>query len=75
MEYIIAAGVALAVQWLKKKMGTNVLGTYVIVLAVSLGAAGVYVYLEGTPLWPVFVQVLTVAGAFYAFIIRRFESE
>lgn len=74
MEYIIATGVALAVQWLKNKMGTNVLGTYVVVLAVSFAAAGVYVYIKDTALWPVFVQVLTIAGAFYAFIIRRFEN-
>jgi hypothetical protein len=75
MEFIIGAGVSLAVQWLKKALGTNVLGTYIVVFALSLFAASVYVYIQDTALWPILVQVLTVAGAFYAFVLSRFEDQ
>lgn len=75
MEYIIGVGVSLAVQWLKSRLGTNVVGTYLVVLVASFCAAAVYVYLVDTAIWPVVVQVLTISGAFYAFVLQRFETK
>jgi hypothetical protein len=75
MEYIIGVLVSLFAQWTKRTFGTAVLGTYISVFLISLVGAAIYVYLKDTDLWPVLVQIVTVAGAFYAFVIRRFEED
>ena len=74
MEYFIGIVVSLAVQYMKSRGKTDVAGTYLIVCLVSFVGAGLYVLVEDTSIWPVFMQVLTVSGAFYAFVIRRFEE-
>jgi hypothetical protein len=74
MEYIIGVIVGLFVQYLKRKLGTDVAGTYLVVLLLSFVAAGTYVLIKDTTLWPAILQIMTVAGAFYAYIIRRFET-
>lgn len=74
MEYIIGVIVGIFVQMLKKRLGTDVVGTYLVVLLLSFVAAGTYVLIKDTALWPVLLQVATVAGAFYAYVIRRFEQ-
>ena len=74
MEYILGVAVSLLVQWLKVKMNTDTWTTMLAVLMFSfVGAAG-YVLLSHTDFWPVIVQILTVAGAFYAYILQRFET-
>jgi hypothetical protein len=40
-----------------------------------LGAAGVYTVLVAVGYWETVVNVLILAGAFYAFVIQRFESK
>jgi hypothetical protein len=40
----------------------------------SLTLAGLYVLLSATAFWPVIVAILTTAGAFHNFVIRRFEE-
>lgn len=73
MEIIIGAVVSLIVQFIKRYAGTSEYQTLGMVLLVSfVGAAG-YVLLSGTPFWPVIMQVVVVAGAFYAYIIQRFQ--
>ncbi len=74
MEYIIGVLVSLLVQFLKPRMGTDTVGTMLIVLMISFIGAGSYVLLSNTPFWATFVQVVTVSGAFYAFIIRQFQA-
>jgi hypothetical protein len=41
----------------------------------SLGAAGLYTALVAAGYWQTVAQVLLTAGAFYAFVIQRFESK
>jgi len=73
MEYIFGIIVSLIAQVFKRVLGTDTLGTYAAVAALSILAAGVYVLLKDTPIWAVIVQILITAGAFHNFIIRRFE--
>lgn len=73
MEIALGAIVSLIVQFLKKRLGTDTVGTMFAVLMISfMGAAG-YVLLADTDIWPTLMQIIITAGAFYAFIIKRFE--
>lgn len=73
MEIIIGAAVSLLVQWLKG-FGKNQWHTLAMLLAISIGAAGVYTYLVEAGFWQSIVGILMVAGTFYAFILQRFEA-
>lgn len=73
MEYIFGVIVSLLAQAMKKSLGTDTLGTYIAVAALSVLAAGAYVFFKDTSLWPVIVQIAVVAGAVHNFILRRFE--
>jgi hypothetical protein len=75
MEWILGVIVSLFVEWAKRTFGTDVFGTYIVVLVLSFVAAVTYVYLKDTALWPVLVQIVTVAGSFYAFVLARFKDE
>jgi hypothetical protein len=46
-----------------------------ILLGVSLGAAGLYCALVAVGYWETVANVLIIAGAFYLFVIQRFESK
>jgi len=74
MEYIIGIVVSVIVQIIKRVMKQSVLGTYLALLLISFSAAAIYVFVKDTAIWPLFMQIVTVAGAFYAFVIRRFEN-
>jgi hypothetical protein len=56
------------VQWIKQRSASQ-LETLLILLGISIGAAGLYCY------WETVGNVLVTAGAFYAFVIQRFESQ
>lgn len=73
MEIAIGALVSLIVQFLKKKLGTDTMGTMFAVLMISFIGAAAYVLLVDTPIWQTLLQVIITAGAFYTFIIKRFE--
>ncbi|HET9878866.1 MAG TPA: hypothetical protein VFQ81_06140 [Candidatus Limnocylindria bacterium] len=73
MTIIISAAVSLLVQWIKQKT-TNQLETLLVLLAISLAAAGLYCALVAVGYWETVANVLLIAGAFYAFVIQRFES-
>lgn len=70
---IVGVAVSLLVQWLKKQFGTNEYMTLVVVLAISLIAAGVYTYLIAAGYWESVLAVLLTAGSFYTFILARFK--
>lgn len=74
MEYFIGIGASLLAQIVKKYAGTNTLGSYLVIAFVSLLSAALYVHFSDTPLMGSFLQVLTVAGGFHNFVIRRFED-
>ena len=74
MTIIIGAAVSLLVQWIKQKASSQI-ETLVILLGVSLAAAGLYCALVAVGYWETVANVLIIAGAFYAFVIQRFESK
>lgn len=74
MEIIVGAVVSLLVQAIKKYVGTSEYWTLGAVLVISLAAAAVYTALVSAGLWESFVQIVIVAGAFYAYIISRFKN-
>lgn len=74
LPLIVGVIVSLLVQLLKNKYGTKSPATLAIVLAASIIAAWGYTYLQSVGLWEVFLPILTTAGAFYTFIIARFED-
>jgi hypothetical protein len=74
MTIFIGAAVSLLVQWIKQK-STTPLETLLVLLGVSLGAAGLYCALVAVGYWETVANVLIIAGAFYTFVIQRFESK
>jgi hypothetical protein len=73
MEYIIGIAASLFAQVVKKYAGSGTVVSYLIVLTTSLLCGALYVLYAETELFATFLKVLTVAGAFHNFIIRRFE--
>ncbi len=72
MELLIGAVVSLLVQALKQKSEWHALA---IVALLSFVAAGLYNALVAAGYWETVLQVLLTAGAFYAFVIQRFEGK
>ena len=73
MELIIGSVVSLVLFGLKKWLGeTKEWVTLLGVLILSVLGAGIVFYLQNIGVWESFLGILTTAGAFYAFIIRRF---
>ena len=74
MEIIIGALVSLIVQGLKQK-ATSQWQTLGVLLLLSVAAAGLYTVFVAGGYWETIANILIVAGAFYAFVIQRFESK
>jgi hypothetical protein len=73
MELIIGAFISLVVQALKKQ--GSAFWTMATLVVLCLTAAGVYTALASVGYWDTVYQVLVTAGAFYAFVIQRFEGK
>lgn len=74
MIYLLGVAVSLLVQFLKAYGKTSGWQTMALLLVVALGAAGVYTGLVAAGYWESVAAVLMTAGAFYAFILQRFEA-
>jgi len=74
MEILLGALVSLFVQFTKKVLGGGEFTTLLWTLCVSTIAAAIYVYLTNAGLWESVVQIMTIAGAIYTFIISRFTE-
>lgn len=74
MELILGAAVSLFVQLIKYKFKLTEYYTLAAVLVLSVAAAGVYVVLVDINMWETVARVLVIAGAFYAYIIQRFQK-
>lgn len=74
MSYAIGAVVSIIVQILKKRFNTQEFETLALVFGGCIIAATLYVFLQGTEYWDTVIQVITTAGAFYAFVIKRLED-
>jgi len=66
--------VSAVVQLIKKYAGTNTLTTVIATVILALGAAIASQVLSYYGWTEAFMQILTTAGAFYAFIIRNIEK-
>lgn len=75
MIYFIGIGVSILIQWLKNSYGTSGMKTVFILFLVSLAAAVGYTYLSYLGVWESVAKILMTAGAFYSFVIQRFETE
>ena len=70
---IIFAAVTGLVQLLKK-YSSNEYITIFMTVGISVVAAGIYVALQAANFWQTALEILTISGAIYTFIIARFES-
>lgn len=62
MEYVLG----IIVEAVKRSAGTDTFATHLLLFAVSVAGAGLYVFISATALWPVVLAVLV--------IIRKFEA-
>lgn len=74
MEMILGAVVSLFVQLAKKKLGTSEYETLAVALALSFSAAVTYTVLVNADMWESVKGVLLTTGAFYTFVLARFEK-
>lgn len=75
----VGIAISLAITFIKsliKKAGydTNTSGSMFIVVAVSLLGAGVYTALVHFGFLEAFIKLITIAGAFYAYIIKNVKD-
>lgn len=74
MEIILGIGISGLIQWLKNKYKTSEYVTLLILGAVALLGSFLYTWLSSAGYWEAVYNILVTAGAFYAFILKRFES-
>ncbi len=75
MEIFLGVIVSGLVQFIKTKYETTSFGTLSILAGISLLGAALYTWLASSGYWDTVYNILVTAGAFYAFIISRFESK
>ena len=75
MEVILGIGVSLVIQTLKNVLKLGEYGTLAALFVLALAGAGIYTWLVDAGLWESVWQILVTAGAFYSFIIARFEPD
>lgn len=74
MEIIIGASVSILVQLIKKYLDSTT-EKLIAVVMISLVAGTIYYLLAPSQYWYSFIEILGFAGAFYTYIIRRFEEK
>ena len=74
MEIILGIGISGLIQWLKNKYKTNEYMTLLVLAGVAILGSLLYTGLSSTGYWDALYQILVTAGAFYAYILKRFES-
>lgn len=73
MEIILGVGASGLVQFLKKRYGLGEYKTLLTLAGVALAGAFLFQYLLSAGYWELVRETLVYAGAFYTFIVRRFE--
>ena len=68
---ILGVVVSIIAEIIKRYFSTNKLATLVVVLAMSIIAAVVYYFISQSAIFPTIIQILIIAGAFYAYLIRN----
>ena len=76
LEYFIGVFVSLLVELIKKYLGTSKLGTLIVVFIISIIGGLVYYNIQmDAQLLHSIKEVLLIASAFYAIIIRQLEEK
>lgn len=75
MEIILGVVVSGIVQYVKTAFGTTSGATLAILAGISLLGAALYTWLSAAGYWDALYNILVTAGAFYTFIIARFENK
>lgn len=75
MEIILGVFASSIVQYIKNKYETTPFGTLSILAGISLLGAALYTWLASSGYWDAVYGILVTAGAFYAFILQRFENK
>lgn len=73
MELFLGAGASLVSHFVNKYVEGEYMKLF-IVFVLAFTAAAIYVIIVNTPFWEPFTETLTAAGAFYAFILKRFKK-
>ena len=71
MEYLLGVVVSIIVEAAKKYFDANIMGTYFLLLVVSLVGATGYYFVSHSVYWATIVEILTIAAAFHNLVIRR----
>ena len=73
---LIFSGIAVSlfIQLLKKYLNLSGLGTMSVVAGLAFGSSVAYYFLQKYGFLEAFLQIMTVAGAFYAFIIKNVKD-
>jgi uncharacterized membrane protein len=71
---IIGVAVSMLVQWLKTKYGTDSNKTLMAVMVISVAAGSAYYFIKDTNYYQTILSILAMAGAFYTYILQRFEK-
>lgn len=66
--------VSLFIELLKKKFELSGMGTMAVVAGLAIGSSAAYYFLQKYGFLEAFLQIMTVAGAFYAFIIKNVKD-
>ncbi len=66
---IVGTIVSILVQWLKSKTWGN-LTKKVFAVALSIAAAGFYIFFKDSAFWPTFIAILASASLAYTFIVK-----
>ena len=74
VELIIGSGISILVQYLKEKRNMNKQEIMIILFILSVFSGIAYHGLERYNMLEDVLQILTGAGAFYAFVIRNMKK-
>lgn len=73
MEIILGATISVLLQLIKGRIPGE-WAKIGVLLVMCVGAAGLYTALVSVGYWETVANILMVAGAFYTFVIQRFEK-
>jgi len=74
MEIFIAAVVSVVVQLVKKRFGTSMIMTTVVLIGLSLLAGLGMWYLQSANYWETAVQVTVMGAGVWALVLKKLEA-
>jgi len=71
---LVGAAVSLLVQYIKLKCNDNELKVRSILIFISILVGTIYYFLRGTPAWIAIVEIISVASAVWALLLKFTEK-